>query len=275
MVAIPTPASPAVALFAAQNAGAYEGLMGRWSRLLAPQLVQFGGLADGDRVLDVGCGTGSLTFAVTPLANVAAVVGIDPSAAYVAFAEARNQDRRITFQAGDARALPFADNTFDRAYCQLVLQFIPEARRAVMEMCRTVRAGGTVTAAVWDTFGGFTVYRMLWDSAGVLDPDATAPRNQLRSLTAPGQMAAMWTDLGLRDVAQTDLLVRMNYASFDDYWQPIESGDGPVGHYVVGLSGSARATLREQVLRAYLASQPDGARSFASVALACRGTVPE
>lgn len=58
--------------FAATNAEAYEQQMGRWSRRLAPLLIRFGGLADGDRVLDVGCGTGSLTLAVLDVANVAA-----------------------------------------------------------------------------------------------------------------------------------------------------------------------------------------------------------
>src|SRR4051812_17220761 len=46
-----------------QDADAYDRLMGRWSRRLAPLLIGFGGLADGERILDVGCGTGSLTFA--------------------------------------------------------------------------------------------------------------------------------------------------------------------------------------------------------------------
>src|SRR5690349_13260138 len=60
-----------------QNADAYEQLMGSWSRRLAPLLIGFGGLADGDRVLAVGCGTGSLAFTLPEIANVAAVTGID------------------------------------------------------------------------------------------------------------------------------------------------------------------------------------------------------
>jgi cyclopropane fatty-acyl-phospholipid synthase-like methyltransferase len=55
-----------------QDADAYDRLMGRWSRRLAPLLIGFGGLTDGERILDVGCGTGSLTFAFPTLANVAA-----------------------------------------------------------------------------------------------------------------------------------------------------------------------------------------------------------
>src|SRR5215831_18066981 len=122
--------------------------MGRWSRRLAPLLIRFGGLADGDRVIDVGCGTGSLTFVLPEFANVAAVTGIDLVEAYVEFARAHNTDQRITFQQADARALPFEDNSFDRAFSMLVLQFIPDAPRAVAEIFRVVRRGGTITAAV-------------------------------------------------------------------------------------------------------------------------------
>src|SRR5690242_2228140 len=117
-----------------RNAEAYEQLMGRWSRRLAPLLISFGGLSDGDHVLDVGCGTGSLTFALPEMANVAAVTGIDLTSSFVEFACARNTDPRITFQLGDARELPFDDGSFGRAFSSLVLHFLPDAARAVKEM---------------------------------------------------------------------------------------------------------------------------------------------
>jgi SAM-dependent methyltransferase len=106
-----------------KNAEGYELLRGRWSRRLAPLLIRFGGLSDGDRVLDVGCGTGSLTFTLPEIANVAGMVGIDLTEPYVDFAHARKTDPRITFQQADARALPFED-TFSIApspcsYCNL------------------------------------------------------------------------------------------------------------------------------------------------------------
>ena len=162
------PSTAAAAGF--QNPEAYEKAMGRWSRRLAPLLIQFGGLAEGDRVLDVGCGTGSLTFTVPQIAKVARVTGIDLTDAYVEFSRSQNTDPRITFRAADARALPFEDNSFDRAFSMLVLQFIPDAARAVAEMRRVVRPGGTVTASVWDSYGGMPHMRMVWDIAAVLDP---------------------------------------------------------------------------------------------------------
>jgi ubiquinone/menaquinone biosynthesis C-methylase UbiE len=119
-----------------QNAEAYELIMGRWSRRLAPQLIQFGGLRDGDRVLDVGCGTGSLTFILPEFANISAVVGVDLVEGYVEFAKSHNKDSRITFQQGDACNLPLEDKSFDRAFSMLVLHFIPDSVKALSEMRR-------------------------------------------------------------------------------------------------------------------------------------------
>jgi ubiquinone/menaquinone biosynthesis C-methylase UbiE len=64
------------------------------------------------------------------------------------FARARNSDPKVNLRQADAQALPFEDNSFDRAFSMLVLQFIPDAARAVAEMRRVVRHGGTVTAAI-------------------------------------------------------------------------------------------------------------------------------
>jgi hypothetical protein len=92
-------------------------------------------------------------------------------------------------------------------------------------------------------------------------------------LTAPNEMATLWCELGLLDVEQTSLVIRMEFSCFDDYWSPFTAGEGPPGQFVASLSSSARATLTEQLRRAYLADRPDGPRSFACVSWACRGTV--
>src|SRR5207253_4925496 len=89
------PAGKAVtAIFS--EADAYERFMGRWSRRLAPPFLKFAGLKDGDRVLDVGSGTGSLAFAVLQEAPSSRVVGVDPAPAYIAYAQARAGGERVT-----------------------------------------------------------------------------------------------------------------------------------------------------------------------------------
>jgi SAM-dependent methyltransferase len=206
-------------------------------------------------------------------ANIASVTGIDVSEPLLSFARAKNRDNRITFEAGDARALPYHDGAFDRAFSMLVLHFIPEATRAVAEMRRVVRPGGWVTAAIWDNYGGQLFTRILWDIAGVLDPDVERP--YFRPLNGPGELAAAWREVGLTDISETDLLIRMEYANFEDYWKSFTSGDGAHGAYVVGLPEDRRETLKQHVRRAWLGNRADGPRSMTAVAWACRGRVPE
>src|SRR5262245_34696030 len=129
---------------------AYERLMGRWSRALAPLLVKFADIRDGDVVLDVGSGTGALTAAIVMAAPSSSVIGVDPAAQYVDAARTRHSAKLVRFEVGDAQQLRFADRTFDRTLSLLVLNFIPNRAKALNEMIRVTRRGGTVAAAVWD-----------------------------------------------------------------------------------------------------------------------------
>ena len=80
-------------------------------------------LSDGESML--GCGTGSLTFTMPEIANVASVTGVDLTDSFVEFARGWNTDPRISFLTADARALPFKNNSFDRVFSMLVLQIHP------------------------------------------------------------------------------------------------------------------------------------------------------
>jgi len=104
----------------------YERFMGRWSRRLAPLFVTFAGVTNGDRVLDVGSGTGALSAAAAAVESVR-VTGIESSPAYVRYAQEHADGR---FEVGDALALPFPDDAFDRTLSMLVLNFVPDAAAA-------------------------------------------------------------------------------------------------------------------------------------------------
>ena len=217
--------------FNVQSADGYEQLMGRWSRKLAVPFIAFAGVSDGDRVLDVGCGTGSLTFALPEAANVGEVAAIDYSAVFVEEAQRRNTDPRITIRQADATALPFEDSRFDRALSLLVLHFVPETGNAIAEMRRVVRPDGVVAAAVWDHLGGMSGMRMFWDTVAMLDERAGAMRSHycFQPMMQPGEMRDAFVEHGLAEVEQTSLMIRMEYSSFDDYWAPFAAGEGPLG----------------------------------------------
>jgi len=134
----------------------------------------------------------------------------------------------------------------------LVLQFIPDAARAVAEMRRVVRPRGTVTAAVWDSYGGFLHTRMMWDIAAVLDPSVERPL--FRSLSAPDELANLWRELGLLDVEQTSLLIRVEFSSFQDYWLPFTTGE--TARSVRRRSRRTRPDYSERASEAGLYRQP-------------------
>lgn len=261
--------------FVSADGEGYDLQMGRWSRRLAPLLIDFAGVAHGARVLDVGCGTGSLAFELARNPAVARISGIDFSPIYVAHAQRRNPDPRVEFQTGDACALPFEAATFDHALSMLVLQFVPRAGEAVREMHRVTRPGGIVAAATWDS-RSLVMTRLVLDTAAVIDPEANARRARfgVRPLTRPGELARAWRDAGLVDVADGMLTIRMDFASFADYWAPCEGRDGPIADYVRTLDPPAKAKLRDLVRLAYVDGEPDGPRSYAATAWAVRGRVP-
>ncbi|MDM9624298.1 class I SAM-dependent methyltransferase [Rhizobium sp. S152] len=262
--------------FNVSSAGGYEQLMGRWSKRLAPPFVDFAGLSDNERVLDVGCGNGSLTFFLPQAAKVKEIVAIDYSPVFVEDIVRANTDPRISVRQADAMALPFENGSFDRALSLLVLHFVSDPDKAISEMRRVVRPGGVVAAAVWDHMGGMPGMRMLLDTAAMLDDDSHDFRRNycFRPMTGPDEMKNSFVAQGLASVEQTLLTIRMDYQSFDDYWMPFTGGDGPLGQYVAGLEAGLRERLKTAVRGAYEAGRPDGPRSFASVAWACRGVVP-
>ena len=73
-------------------AEAYEQMMGRWSRQLAP-FVEFVGFREGEKVLDVGCGTGSLSTTLAQVTQASKIVGIDPSKGFLSMLEPRSLTR--------------------------------------------------------------------------------------------------------------------------------------------------------------------------------------
>ena len=262
--------------FNVRNAAGYEQLMGRWSQRLAPLFIDFVGVADGERILDVGCGTGSLTFALPKAAALAEVAAIDYSPVFVEEAIRRNTNPRIKVRQADACALPFEGGTFDRALALLVLHFVPEAGKAVAEMRRVVRSGGVVAAAVWDHLGGMPGMRMMVDTVAALGESGRQLRSRycFQPMMQPGELRRTFAEQGLVSIAEVELMIRMDYKSFADYWTPIAAGEGPLGKYVAALDAAERARTDAAVRDAYEAGRPDGPRSFANVAWACRGIVP-
>jgi SAM-dependent methyltransferase len=253
------------------DAKAYERFMGRWSSQLAPDFLEVARVPDPTRVLDVGCGTGNLARAVAERWPGCAVVGVDPSLAFVEAARQRAGvlSTRVRFQVGQAGELPLDDDSVDAALALLVLTFVPDADRAVAEMRRVTKPGGVLAAAVWDYGQRMQMLRTLWDAAARLDPSVVGQDEATMPLGRPGGLIDLWQRSGLDDVDGGRVAVSTSFVDFDDYWEPFLQGQGPAGVYVAGLSDPARAALREEVA----AAVGSGPFDLSATAWWVRGTV--
>jgi SAM-dependent methyltransferase len=253
----------------------YENFMGRWSRLLAPAYVAFAGVKDGDRVLDVGAGTGSLATAVAAATKASEIHGIDPSEAFIDAAKRSAKSGRLAFEVGDAQALRFPDATFDRTMSLLAMNFVPDHDKAIGEMRRVTRPGGGVSACVWDYHAGMEMLRFFWDEVVVLDPAMEPKDERHMKLTRQGQLGELWRKAGLINVREAPLTIEQKYASFDDYWGPFLKGAGPGGAYVVSLSDERRTELEARMRKRLLGDRQDGAFTLEARAWCVRGEVPD
>lgn len=227
------------------GADAYERFMGRYSRPLARELARAAGVRAGERVLDVGCGTGALTAVLAEIVGPDRVAAADPSEPFAARCRARlpGVDVRI----GSAEALPFEDETFDCTVSELVFHFVRDQAVAARELARVTRPNGRVAACVWDFTGGMTLLRAYWDAAREVDPGA--PDESGRFGGKRGELVSLWREAGLRDVADVPLEVSSEYRDYDELWQSILGGIGPVGVHAVSLDESRRAAVRDALFR--------------------------
>ena len=258
------------------DAEAYERFMGRWSRLIAPLLLDFTDIPDAGRVLDAGSGTGSLAFTIAGRRPRCQVVGIDPSKEYVSFAESRNRfGSRASFETGDAQQLHFAPATFQSSLSLFVINFIPDPEKALRELIRVTKPQGRISAAVWDYGSGMRMLRVFWDAVVSFDPPAERLDEKHMPLCRSGELAELWTKAGLTEVDEKPLDATLQFQSFADYWDPFLLGQGPAGAYVRRLDRVRAERLRAEVKNRLRLPRENVAFALPTRAWAVRGTVAE
>jgi ubiquinone/menaquinone biosynthesis C-methylase UbiE len=257
-----------------EAAEAYERDMGRWSKRLAPLFVEFVGVEKGDRVLDVGCGTGSLAWEITRVTSTSKIVGVDPSDGFLEYARSHYSDPRLTFELGDAQKLAYPDAAFDRCVGLLVMRHIPNAMKATLEMRRVTRPGGVLGTAMWDNSGGHLLNQCLWDAAVALDRHGKLPVDK-ESYGSPEELRALWAQAGLTSINVKELSFPCEFSSFDELWlRRFVEGQGITAAYVKGLSEEHRTALRERLRQDLCGNRADGPVTLQAKAWAVRGAVP-
>ena len=209
-------------------ADAYDRFMGRYSGPLAPVFCDFAGVEAGQRVLDVGCGPGALVAELVRRVGTEAVAGVDPAEQFVA--ATRQRHPRVDVRQASAEQLPFGKDEFDTSLAQLVVHFMADPLTGLREMARVTRTGGVVAACVWDNAGGHTPLGPVWRAVMKVDP--TGEDESLLPGTREGHLGELFREAGIRDVQESAMPVRIEHATFDEWWQPFTGGVGPAGVYL-------------------------------------------
>ena len=246
-------------------AEAYDRFMGRYSRLLSPQLADFAGIRAGQRALDVGCGPGALTAELVARLGPGSVAAVDPSESFVAAVRARHPG--VDVRHASAEHLPFTDGQFDAALAQLVVHFMTDPVEGLVEMARVTRSGGIVAACVWDHAGDQGPLHVFWQAARELDP-GVLDESDLAG-TREGHLGELFAAAGLGGIEERALTSAVEHTGFEDWWEPFTGGVGPAGSYVASLDPERRAELRD-LCRSRLSA---GAFRLSAVAWAARGVV--
>jgi SAM-dependent methyltransferase len=247
----------------------YDRFMGRWSRRLAPGFGAFAAVAPGQRVLDVGCGSGVLTRHLVELLGADRVAAIDPAPGFVEAVRAAFPD--VDVRQGAAESLPWADATFDGALAQLVIRFTTDPLTAVREMARVTRSGGTVAACSWDETR-MEMLALFWAAVADADalPDGSGGDPAAGRFPDTQALEDLWREAGLREVRTAVLEVSEEYGDAEDCWAPLTLGVGPAGEFARSLEPEVSARVRA----AFVERVGPGPIRLTAAALCVRGAVP-
>jgi len=250
---------------------AYERLMGRWSRAVGEEFLDWLTLPKGLNWLDVGCGTGTFTEIVIDRCAPTSTSAIDPSEGQINCARSGPVASQVTFRTGDAQSLPFADDVFDVAAMALVINFVPDGAKATAEMKRVVKPQGTVGAYVWDNLGGGFVQRPLVEA--LIAMGVEAPAGSGLQNTRAEELQALFEQAGLDQVTTRKIEIEVSYQNFDDYWNSQTGFTNLVVQPIRKMSAPDVARL-QTYLRDHLPTDRRGRIVYPARANAVKGRVP-
>ena len=240
----------------------YDDFMGRYSVRLAPLFADFAGVASGQRVLDVGAGTGALTREL--VRRGATVVALEPSPEFTR--ALRSRLPRIEVHEAPAEELPFADDSFDIALAQLVVAFMDDAGAAMREFGRVAHR---VAICMWgvEEVQMFAAIGRVARAVG-----SGAAELAARRYRTPRELHDLLVGAGLADVETCELDVTASYVDFEEFWHALSLQVGPAGAWLHGLDDRQRAFAYAGLHREL--GSPDGAFELHGRAYGARATRP-
>jgi SAM-dependent methyltransferase len=226
------------------RASTYDLVIGAVTARVGEVLLDAVAAGPGTRLLDVGCGPGTITAAAA--ARGAHAVGVDLAAGMLALGRARHP--HLELLEADAEALPFPDDAFDALVGGFVLNHLPAVEAAVAEAARVLAPGGRMAVAVWDRPDR---NRLLGELTAAVDDAGVAVRGGLPDgpdpyrLSEPADMQALLGACGAADARARSLVLVHEADSLQELWDGLLGGTARISTVLAGLPEAARARLRE------------------------------
>lgn len=253
------------------DGAAYERFMGRWSRAVGIDFLDWVGAPAQADWLDVGCGTGIFSQLILDSCSPRTVVAVDPEAAQIDHARLQSFAHRADFRIGDAQSLPFPDAAFDIVASALVINFIPDRNKALAQMRRVGRLGSTVTGYVWDFAAEASPswpMRVGMRKIGV--EIANLPGTDASTIDA---LHTLFEKTGLIDIATTTFEVTAPFPDFADFWQAQTPSFSPITKIIAAMTDAERQRAMESV-RSVLPVSPDDQVVYYARANAVKARIP-
>jgi ubiquinone/menaquinone biosynthesis C-methylase UbiE len=249
----------------------YDNFMGRWSRQVASQFLDW--IQPGQNLswLDVGCGAGMLAQTVARNCAPSIVTGADPLEKSITAAKQHPDNKGIRFEVGDAQDLPFEDSTFDAVVSGLMIKFVPNKVKAIGEMKRVARPGSVIALYDWDMDSNMNTTRHFWGAVADIIPERMEDRATNRTpMTGIDSIAQIFEAASVTKVQQNTISFTTQFRDLEDYWQPITKNSQNVGRFYQTMTEDQRNAVRER-LKQTLPFAKDGSISFESRAVAVKG----
>ncbi|MCK0179698.1 class I SAM-dependent methyltransferase [Flavobacteriaceae bacterium S0862] len=248
----------------------YEYFMGRWSSLMSIEFLKWLNMPSNLNWLDVGCGTGALTYAIEQSNKPQNLSCIDPSKSFIE----KVKNRILTkgeFRIGNVENLPFKNESFEIIVSGLALNFFPNLERALSELKRVSKPNGVIAAYVWDYSGRMDFLRYFWDAAYQIDPKSRELDEGLRfPICNSENLISAFENANLIEVESAKLDIDTIFKNFDDYWNPFLGVQGPAPSYLASLNSELQKDLKNNI-KERLQFESDGSIKLLGRAIAIRG----
>ena len=262
-------AGPSKTTIIYNNAAAYDEMMGAWSQLLGSQFINWLNPAINKKWIDIGCGTGAFTEQIFNKCAPTNIIGIDPSKEQIEFATNRFSSNNLDFKIGDAMSLPFDKKYFDFATMALVLFFVPDPLTGVKEMVRVVKPGGSISAYVWDVYGGGLPVEVVHFGLREMNIDYPIPPSAEVSKMA--NLNELWSTAGLKEIESRKIIAHRTFSNFDELWKI--SLKSPALQPVLNRINTNKLTKLKLIVKENLVTDTDGTVTYAAHSNAIKGIV--